>query len=374
MNNCYVGAGFTEYAEIEIREFVAGLSNSMLDNSCTLETNQIGLNRQLSGEVESLYPFSREDLLLGHEHVLYWQDESGQDYGGISISMPWHEDSEDEAVEELLPFISGIYTQHLFDALDIENPGEYELTDYLTTDYSKVVMKDEGESEIYTAELETVVVEHNELPATLYWHGIAANDFVNFYGCIYQESNDKVLEHSSTALSACTPGRRFVDTGFEINPIIVGGFNWNGLPSQPLTRFKTPMFDSKLFYDTPENNHLDMVIGEEVLFPVPNGRAIVRVGHSNYHTCLPPDSGTQIEASVSNDWDDVFYYEQDGQGMETITGRIDFSSDVFMWFRVDVEEGFIGTDNYYKLERFLANVSSTHVDFEDVFANLFLNE
>jgi hypothetical protein len=378
MTHIYFGSGPSEFTNIEIEEFAESLTDSITSNSFIYQTKRVGLNKYLQSVLDSdKYTFSAEDLLVGSVGTVYWQDSDDQDYGGIGVSIPSSEEATEETVEELLPTIAGAFTEHFFNTVGVKTPDNYDVDDFILRDYDIIETEAKEEPTIETITAATIVVDHIDVNATLYWYGRLGPDFINFYGIVGSKTDERINSASSAATSVTLSEERILSTDVDIDPVIVGGFNWKPLPQSPIKRFKTPVFDSDLFVEV-DNPEIDskylILIGEEAIFPIPNGQVKVQSGHSKYNTYTPPDDWIPVNTNLNNEWDNVIYYKNfESDGMEVIHGRVDFSSEVFIKFRVDVESGFIGSDNYYKLIQFFEQIEPRSVEIEEVFADLYID-
>ena len=370
MDKLYRGAGPSEYTSTEIKAFAKKLTNMDEDTFRFAESNRFCLNSRVNSSFMQEYKYNLDNLLVGYKSLAYWKSD-GRDNGSIAVSIPSRDRSVEE-VTDLLPDIANTFTQDLFSELGIENSLDYTIK---SIDLESIPQIDsiDGEIEEFTLDLVCVTVTHNELDATIRWYASSTEDFLNAYGCIYNDSDPTVFQNSSLLSSLLLPKERRLETDLDVELKIIGGLDWSILNQDVIQTFTTPAFnDEFIHFDTVEDTDIDgtVIISETTQFTVPEGMVTITLGQKPHHVVRKPE-GEQwipVEADVPNDWDDQFYYTKTND-VEQLKGRFERSNNVFIHFESTTQMGFVGNDNYYRLVNTLKDVKTKNLPTEEILVN-----
>lgn len=373
MIKLYRGAGPSEYTSVEIKAFTKKVTGLDDNTFRYLDSTRFCLNSRLNSSFVEEYNFELDDFLIGYKSMAYWKSDD-VDNGCIAVSIPSKERDIDE-VTELLPEIANTFTQDMFSELGIENPRDYSIE---SVDLESIPQIDsiEGELEEFAIDMVCFTVTHDELNATLKWYASATEDFINAYGCVYNESDPEIFQNSAILSSLLVPKERRLDTGLDIDLQIVGGLDWDILNQDVIQTFTAPDFgnDTLLRLDTNSETEKDgtIILSESTQFTLPEGIVQVKVGQKPHHTVAKPDdSWVPVESNFSNRWDDTFYYQKD-EDVEKLKGRLERSENIFLYFETTTELGFVGNDNYYRLINTLNDIKPSNKSVSTVLFNTVL--
>lgn len=374
MIKLYRGAGPSEYTESEIKAFAKKTTNMVDESFRYLDSSRFCVNSRLNSSFIQEYKYNLDDFLIGYKSMAYWKAD-GTDNGCIAVSIP-SKDRSVEEVTELLPEIANTFTQDLFSELGIEDSTNYTID---SVDLQSIPQIDtiDGNLEEFSIDMACFTVKHEELNATIKWYASATEDFVNAYGCIYNESDDTIFQNSAILSTLLLPRERRLETDLDIELKIIGGLDWSILNQNVIQSFSSPSFgnDSLLQLDTSEESDKDglIVLSESTQFTVPEGIVEVMVGEQSHHMIPEPteEKWVPVESEFSNDWNDQFYYTKVND-VEQIKGRFERSRNVFLYFEATTEMGFVGNDNYYRLINTLNDIKTKNISIEEALSKTVL--